>query len=104
MNEPSLNRSDILDSEKKKLRTAGIKLKEIHHHPIRELMSTLGVAEIRAMELRAMSEFQSIPSIGKRFAEDLIQLGFYSLKELKGKNPAKLLDRFERQLGVWIDP
>jgi hypothetical protein len=56
------------------------------------------------MELRAMSEFQSIPSIGKRFAEDLIQLGFYSLKELKGKNPAKLLDRFERQLGVWIDP
>src|SRR6266567_463644 len=104
MNEPPLNRSEILGSEKKKLRACGIKLKEIHHHSIRELRSILDVSEIRAMELRALSEFQSIPSIGKRFAEDLMQLGFYSLKELRSQDPAKLLNKLELQIGAWIDP
>jgi len=104
MNEPSLNIADILDSEKRKLRANGIKLKEIHHHSIRELRSILDVSEIRAMELKAMSEFQSIPSIGKRFAENLLQLGFYSLKEIRGKDPAKLLDKLELYIGAWIDP
>jgi AraC-like DNA-binding protein len=104
MNEPSLNIAEILDSEKRKLRANGIKLKEIHHHSIRELRSILDVSEIRAMELKAMSEFQSIPSIGKRFAENLLQLGFYSLKEIRGKDPAKLLDKLELYIGAWIDP
>ncbi|HWK07628.1 MAG TPA: helix-hairpin-helix domain-containing protein [Puia sp.] len=104
MNEPSLNIAEMLDSEKRKLRANGIKLKEIHHHSIRELRSMLDVSEIRAMELKAMSEFQSIPSIGKRFAENLLQLGFYSLKEIRGKDPAKLLDKLELYIGAWIDP
>lgn len=104
MNDPFLNRSDILDSEKRILRANGIKLKEIHHRSIRELKAVLNVSEIRAMELRAISEFQTIPSIGKQFAENLMQLGFYSLKEIRGKDPAKLFDRLELQTGVWIDP
>jgi hypothetical protein len=104
MNEPALNRSGILDSEKRKLRANGIKLKEIHHRSIHELSAILDVSEIRAMELKAMSEFQSIPSIGKKFAEDLMQLGLYSLKEIRGKDPAKLFDRLELQIGARIDP
>jgi hypothetical protein len=104
MNDPFLNRSDIQNSEKRLLRANGIKLKEIHHHSVRELKAVLNVSEIRAMELRALSEFQTIPSIGKQFAENLMQLGFYSLKEISGKDPAKLLDRLELQTGAWIDP
>src|ERR1700683_3728680 len=104
MNEPKLKRSEILVSEKRMLRASRIKLKEIHHHSLRELRSMLQVSEIRAMELRAMSEFQSVPSIGKQFAENLMQLGFYSLKEIRGKDPAKLLNRLEKQIGAWIDP
>jgi AraC-like DNA-binding protein len=104
MNEPQLNRSEILVSEKRKLRANKIKLKEIHHHSIRELRSILHVSEIRAMELKAMSEFQSVSSIGTRFAENLMQLGFYSLKEIRGKDPAKLLNRLELLMGAWIDP
>jgi len=104
MNESPLDRSEILDSEKRKLRAAGIKLKEIHHHSIREVGAVLDVSEIRAMELRALSEFQSIPSIGKRFAADLMQLGFYSLKEIRGQDPAKLLNKLELEIGAWIDP
>lgn len=59
MNDLFLNRSDILDSEKRILRANGIKLKEIHHRSIRELKAVLNVSEIRAMELRAISEFQT---------------------------------------------
>ncbi|MBI3220027.1 MAG: helix-turn-helix domain-containing protein [Bacteroidetes bacterium] len=98
------NRLDILITEKKKLRANKIKLSEIHRHSAEDLRALLDISKIRAMELRAISEFQTIPSIGIRFAFDLISLGFYSIQELKGKDPAKLVDRLERQLGAWIDP
>lgn len=100
----STNRLDILISEKRKLRANKVKLSEIHHHSVENLRAILGISKIRAMELKALSEFQTIPSIGIRFALDLISLGYYSIKELKGKDPAKLVDRLERQLGAWIDP
>lgn len=100
----STNRLDILITEKRKLRANKIKLSEIHHHSTENLRAILGISKIRAMELKALSEFQTIPSIGIRFALDLISLGFYSIQELKGKDPAKLVDRLERQLGAWIDP
>jgi AraC-like DNA-binding protein len=95
---------EYLPAEKKKLRLNGIKLSQIHHHRLQDLQSMLGVSKMRAMELSALSEFQSLPSIGIRFAQDLISLGYYSLKDLKGKDPARLTNRFERQEGVWIDP
>jgi AraC-like DNA-binding protein len=98
------NPLEILPAEKRKLRLNKIRLSEIHHHTADKLMLMLDVSKIRALELSALSEFQSIPSIGIRFAQDLISMGFYTLKDLKGKNPAKLTDRFERQMGVWIDP
>jgi AraC-like DNA-binding protein len=100
----SLNRLDILITEKRKLRVKKIRLNEIHHYSLAYLQRILNVSKIRAMELSALSEFQSIPSIGIRFAQDLISLGFYSLKDIKGKDPAKLSNRFERYLGAWIDP
>lgn len=91
-------------SEKKILRAGKIRLKEIHHVSLEDLQKLLNTSRIRAMELRALSEFQSIPSIGVRFAHDLISLGLYSLADVKGKDPARLLDRLEQQLGVWVDP
>jgi AraC-like DNA-binding protein len=100
----STNRLDILSSEKRKLRANKVKLSEIHHHSVGNLRAILGISKIRAMELKALSEFQTIPSIGIRFALDLISLGFYSIEELNGKDPAKLVDQLERQLGAWIDP
>ncbi len=103
MNDPR-NSLGPLAAEKAKLRRQGIKLKEIHHQTVDTLQEILNVSEIRARELIALSEFQSIPSVGIRFAHDLISLGYYSLKELRGKSPAKLVDRLEAQMGVWIDP
>ncbi len=98
------NALDITSSERRLLRHAGIRIKEIHLHDIKELQSVLNVSKIRAMELYALSEFQSLPSIGVRFAYDLISMGYYSLKQLKGKDGAKLIDQFEVQVGAWADP
>lgn len=95
---------DVSASEKKKLRALSIKVKEMHHHPVPELQRLMGVSKIRAMELYALSEFQSLPSIGIRFAHDMISMGYYSLRDVKGKDGAKLTDQFERHLGAWADP
>lgn len=95
---------EFLPAEKKKLRLNGIKLSQIHHHSLQDLQSVLGISKMRAMELSALSEFQSLPSIGIHFAQDLISLGYYSLKDLKGKDPARLTNRLEQKEGVWIDP
>lgn len=98
------NHLDLTPSERKKLRALKIRVKEIHHHSIEELQKLLDIPKIRVMELYALSEFQSLPSIGIRFAHDLISLGYYSLRDLKNKNPARLTDDFERHIGAWIDP
>ncbi len=100
----NLNPLDVSVNERKKLRAHKIKVKEIHFHSVASLQQLLSVSKIRAMELYALSEFQSIPSIGIRFAHDLISMGYYSLNDLKKKDGARLTDQFEVQSGVWIDP
>src|SRR5258708_10084156 len=95
---------DITSLEKRKLRMNRIKFLEIHHQSLESLQSILNVSKIRAMELFALSQFQSLPSIGIRFAQDLISLGFYSLNDLKRRDPAKLTEKLEHQVGAWIDP
>ena len=37
-------------------------------------------------------EFRQIPGVGKSIAQDLIDLGFTSVPELKGKNPPSLYE------------
>lgn len=104
MNELKPTDLSATPGERKKLRAAKITLKEIHRHSIAELMDVLETSKLRAMELSALSEFQSLPSVGIRFAHDLISMGYFSLKQLKGKNGAKLTDQYEAQQGVWADP
>jgi hypothetical protein len=45
-----------------------------------------------------------LPSIGIRFAEDLLFMGIYSLEDLRSKDPVALLDQYERMKGAWYDP
>ncbi len=104
MTKEELNPLDVTPAEAKKLRALKIKKREMHLHKIEELQKLLDTSKIRAMELFALSEFQSIPSIGIRFAHDLIGMGYYSLKDLKRKDGATLTNQYERQQGVWVDP
>ena len=104
MTKEELNPLEVTPAEVKKLRELKIKKSEIHLHKVEVLQKLLDTSKIRAMELFALSEFQSIPSIGIRFAHDLIGMGYYTLHDLKRKDGAKLTDQYELQKGVWVDP
>ncbi len=94
----------LTDAEKQRLKHTKIKLSDITDYAVDELEVILGVSAERAREIYALVEFQSIPSVGIRFAEDLVSLGYYSIDELKGKDGALLTNEFELLKGYWIDP
>jgi hypothetical protein len=102
-NNPTI-KLDLMPLERKVLRLNKIKIRDLIKYQVEELQLLLDVPAIRAMEIRALVEFQSIPSIGIKFASDLISLGYYSLDELKDKDGATLLNELELSTGVWIDP
>ena len=51
-----------------------------------------------------LKDFQTIPNVGPRTAEDLWQLGIRSTAELEGADPEKMYKRLGKLKGVRIDP
>ncbi|TDH26909.1 Pathogenicity locus [Segetibacter sp. 3557_3] len=94
----------LTDIEKANLRKNKIKVANILDFANDELEVLLSSTAERAKEIYALAEFQTVPSIGIKFAEDLVFLGYYSLSELKNKDGAKLTDEYERKKGYWVDP
>lgn len=94
----------LTPAEKALLRKDKIKLADLHTFTTDELEFLLKATSGRAREIRALAEFQTVPSIGIRFAEDLVFLGYYALKDLKNKDGAKLTEEYERRKAYWIDP
>lgn len=90
--------------EKASLRKHKIKIAHILEFVADELEVLLNSTSERAKEIYALAEFQTVPSIGIKFAEDLVFLGYFSLNELKEKDGAKLTDEYEQRLGYWVDP
>jgi hypothetical protein len=94
----------LTDIEKANLRKHKIKIANVRDFTPDELGVLLNATPERAKEIYALAEFQTIPSIGIKFAEDLVFLGYYSLNELKQKDGAQLTDEYEQKKGYWIDP
>jgi hypothetical protein len=94
----------LTDLEKANLRKNNIKIANILDFATDELEVLLNSTTERAKEIYALAEFQTVPSVGIKFAEDLVFLSYYSLKELKNKDGAKLTDEYEQKKGYWIDP
>jgi hypothetical protein len=94
----------LTDIEKANLRKNKIKIASILDFATDELEVLLNTTSERAKEIYALAEFQTVPSVGIKFAEDLLFLGYYSLNELKHKDGSKLADEYERKKGFWIDP
>jgi len=90
--------------EKANLRKHKIRITAVPDLAIDELEILLNVTTERAKEIYALAEFQTVPSVGIKFAEDLVFLGYYSLDEIKNKNGAKLTDEYELKKGYWTDP
>ena len=93
----------LTDTEKASLRKHKIKISNILDFAIDELEVLLNTTSERTKEIYALAEFQTVQSVGIKFAEDLMLLGYYSLNELKGKDGAILTDEYEKKLGYWVD-
>ncbi len=95
----------LIEVERSLLRKAKIKFQDIHKFEPTELASVLNGTIQRANELIGLADFQQVPSIGLKLAEKIVyHLRIYSLREMKEKDGAKLLDELEVALGVWTDP
>jgi hypothetical protein len=94
----------LTDIEKVNLKKNKIKIANILDFAPDELEVLLNASTERVKEIYALAEFQTVPSVGIKFAEDLVFLGYYSLNELKQKDGAKLTDEYEQKKGYWIDP
>ena len=81
-----------------------MKLGEVHLLDIDQLAELFHSSTERAKVLKGLAEFQTVPSIGNKLADKVVNvLKIYSLKEIESQNAATLFDRLERRLGVWTD-
>ncbi|WP_298146711.1 helix-hairpin-helix domain-containing protein [Flavobacterium sp.] len=94
----------LTTEEKASLRQQKIRIADLAGYATYQIEAILQVPTARAKEIYALATFQSIPSIGIKFAEDLVFLGFYSLDEFREKDGAKLFDAYEQKVGYWVDP
>jgi hypothetical protein len=101
---PSTPKLPLTSEERVNLRKCKVQLKEIADLDITELTECLQSSFERAKYLSALAQFQSIPSIGPKMAERVIELGFYSLGEIKDEEGAELTNQLEKHFGFWEDP
>lgn len=94
----------LTPEERKRLRASQIKLKELAHLDVIQIADILQVPSERAHYLRALAQFQAIPSIGPKMAEAMVMLGYFSLDEVRDEDGADLLNRYEERMGYWVDP
>ena len=94
----------LTDLEKASLKRSKVKFSEVLNYAPDELEILLNATSERAKEIHALAEFQTIPSIGIKFAEDLVFLGYYSIAELSNKDGAQLTDEYELKKGFRTDP
>jgi len=94
----------LTDLEKVILKKKKVKIAELINYAADELEMLLGAKPNRARQIHALAQFQKVPSIGIKFAEDLVFLGYYSFNELKNSDAAKLTNDYEQKKGFWVDP
>lgn len=54
-------------------------------------------------EGEALKELQRIPGVGPSIARDLLELGYWSVEELKEENPQEMYERHCAQKGQRVD-
>lgn len=95
---------DLSPEEKQSLRKNGMKINRLAEFAVDEIGILLNTTQQRAKEIAALIAFQTIPSIGPKFAHDLVSLGIYTVDDLVGKDGPMLFNELERKQGFWTDP
>jgi hypothetical protein len=91
----------LTSAEKDVLKASKISIKSLRDYAPDEIAAVLGANWERG--LKALAEFQRIPSLGVGFASELIAQGYYLLEDLKGKTGIELYDAYEKFCGTWAD-
>lgn len=94
----------LTPEERAYLRKNKIKLSDIAELDTEELASAMNSSVDRAKYLRALSIFQTIPSIGPKLAQLVVELGYYSFEDFSDETGAELTNRAEKLYGHWMDP
>ncbi len=94
----------LSDPEKALLKTQKVKINKLTDYAPDEIALLINASPQRVKEIGALIAFQGIPSLGINFATELIAQGYYSLKQLEGKDPVELYNAFEKHCGAWADP
>jgi hypothetical protein len=97
-------RISLSPTEKEKLKKSKLPVSRLCEFTADEIMILLNSTQQRAEYIAASVTFQSIPSIGPKFADDLISLGYNSLDNLLGKDGPTLFNELEQKQGFWTDP
>ena len=95
---------DLTPSERSKLRKLKIRIADVPNYDAAFLAEHLEVPLSRAEELHGLATFQSINSLGPKFARDLLDMGYSSLAALRDRSGAELLDAYEKLIGYQTDP
>jgi len=95
---------NLTPAEKQKLKLNRLKTSDLVNYAADEIDVILGSGRQRTREIAAQITFQQIPSIGPKFAQDLISMGYFTLNDLLDKDGAALFDELERKQGFWTDP
>jgi len=95
---------ELTTEEKQLIKNRKIPQKELTNYAIDEMITILDANAERAKILKTLFEFQTIPSIGIKFAKDLMLLGYHDLDSLKDKSGPGLLNDYEKHIGKWTDP
>ncbi|BAU55825.1 helix-hairpin-helix domain-containing protein [Mucilaginibacter gotjawali] len=95
---------DLTASEKQQLKQKGVKINRLAEYAPDEVSALINSDKQRASEVAALIAFQRIPSVGPKFAHDLISLGYYSIDDFLDKEGPALLNELERKQGFWTDP
>lgn len=80
------------------------KVNEIAHMEIAQLSQCLQSSWERAQYLHGLAQFQMVPSIGPKVAQRIVQMGYYSLQDVRNEDGADLINRLEACIGYWEDP
>ncbi|MEO6980411.1 MAG: helix-hairpin-helix domain-containing protein [Mucilaginibacter sp.] len=91
-------------AEKQSLKQNNVKINQLRDYAPDEIGKLLNADGRRASEIYGLISFQTIPSVGPRFAQDLISMGYFSLDDLLEKNGHELFNELERKQGFWTDP
>jgi hypothetical protein len=95
---------ELTTAEKQILKIKKVNQKMLQDYAPDEIAALLTASPERTKEIRALTEFQSIPSLGIGFAKELMAQGYYALNQLKGKTAVELFDAYEQHCQAWADP